>query len=300
MHLPGRFPATVRRSLSAASLLFVLCPIPGRTSVCEEPGPRSFVAAAVVDHDTSLLDQGAGSTAQVNQSLQVLVRGSDNVAFGYDHRYTKFDFEGIEPQTNAHLHSAAFPLHWRRGEERSRFRVGLAPTLSTSSNVLGHPRRYSTDILQMAFALMWERPLSGASGFRYGLCGDDRFGRYKVFPAAVFEWRPHSDWELNLGFPVSRVTLSLGDLFRTGIMAMPDGSEWHVMDREFAAESQFVHESYVVEWMLALDAGEHLSIAAGFGRQMGNRFEMTLATGEKVEVEGKDVNRARFELKWRF
>lgn len=300
MRLPGKFPATIRRCLSAPILLFVLCPVTGRTSVCEEPGAHSFVAVAVVDHDTSLLDQGAGSTAQVNQSLQILVRGSDNVAFGYNHRYTKFDFERIEPQTNAHVHSAAFPFHWQHGDERRSLRVALAPTLSTSSNVLGHPRRYSTDILQVAFALMWESPLPGAGGFRYGLCGDDRFGRYKVFPAAVFEWRPHPDWELDLGFPVSSVTLSIGDLFRTGILAMPDGSEWHVMDRQFAAESRFVHESYVVEWMLALDAGQHLSIAAGLGRQMGNRFEMTLASGERVEIEGRDVNRARLEVRWRF
>jgi len=261
---------------------------------------RSFVAATVVDHDTSLLDPEPGSTGQLNQSLQVLVRGSANVAFGYDHRYTKFDFDGIEPQTNAHLHSAAFPFHWRRGGERRSLRVALAPTLSTSSNVLGHPQRYSADILHVAFALMWERPLSSTSGFRYGLCGDDRFGRYKILPAAVFEWQPHPAWELDLGFPVSSVTFSIGDFLSTGLVAMPDGSEWHVMDRDFEAESQFVHESYVVEWMVALDAGEHLSIAAGFGRQMGNRFEVTLQSGERVELEGEDVNRARVELRWRF
>lgn len=282
------------------TLLYILCPIPGHGSVCENPGPGPFVAAALVDHDRSVLDPGPGSTGQMNQSLQVLVRGSGNFAFGYDHRYTKFDFEGVEPQTNAHLHSAAFPIHWTRKSQRGSLRVAIAPTLSTSSNVLGHPRKYRADILQVAFALMWERSLSDTSRLRYGMCGDDRFGRYKILPAAVFEWQPHPDWKLDLGFPVSSVTFSIGETLRTGLVAMPDGSEWQVMNRNFDAESRFVHESYVVEWMVELDAGEHVSIAGGFGRQMGNRFEMTLESGERVEIEGEDVNRTRVELRWRF
>lgn len=300
MLLRGTTTLIQSRCLCAATLLLMLFPLSGRTSVCEDAEERAFLAAAIVDHQTSALEPGAGTTAQLNQSLQVLVRGPGGIRFGYDHRYTKFNFEGIQPQTNAHLHSAAFPFHWKRGGERRSLRVAFAPTLSTSSNVLGHPQRYSADTLQVAFALVWARPLSATSGFRYGLCGDDRFGRYKVLPAAVFEWRPHPDWELDLGFPVSSVTFSMGDRVRTGIIVEPDGSEWHVMDRHFQAESRFVHESYVVEWMIAVNAGEHLSIGAGFGRQMGNQFEVTLQGGERVELEGEDVNRTRIELRWRF
>ena len=300
MLLPGTIPITASRCLCAAILLFMLFPSLGGTSVCEDPGRRSFMAAAIVDHEESVLDPAPGSTEQLNQSLQVLVRASESIRFGFDHRYTKFNFEGIEPQTNAHLHSAAFPFHWKRSGARRSFRVAFAPTLSTSSNVLGHPQRYSADILQLAFALVWTRPLSDTSGFRYGLCGDDRFGRYKVLPAAVFEWRPHPDWELDLGFPMSSVTFSVGDHFRTGITVKPDGGEWHVMDRDFQAESRFVHESYVVEWMVGVNVGEHLSIGAGFGRQMGNQFEMTLESGERVKREGEDVNRTRMEIRWLF
>lgn len=286
--------------MSAATLLFILFPVAGHTSVCEEAGMRPFLAAAIVDHQESELDPGPGSTTQLDQSLQVLLRGSERIRFGFDHRYTKFNLEEVEPQTNAHLHSAAFPFHWKRGDERRSFRVAFAPTLSTSSNVLGDPQKYNADILQVAFALIWTRPLSGTSGFRYGFCGDDRFGRYKVLPAAVFQWRPHPDWELDFGFPVSSATFSMGDHFRTGIILKPDGSEWHVMDRDFQAESRFVHESYVVEWMVRVNAGDHLSIGAGFGRQMGNRFRMTLESGERVELEGEDVNRSRIEIRWRF
>lgn len=270
------------------------------TSVCDDPGEHSFAAAGVVDYGSSLLDPQPGSTAQRDQSLQLLVRKSEHIAFGYDHRYTEFGVEGIDPQTNAHLHSAAFPLHWTRSAGVGSVRVALAPTLSTSSNVLGHPQEYSIEILQLPFAIVWERPLSDNRTLRYGVCGDDRFGRYRILPAAVFAWRPHPDWELELGFPVTRVSFSIGDALRTGLAAMPDGSEWHVADRGFEAESTFVHEAYVVEWTVALDVGEHLSVAAGYGRQMGNRFRMTLASGERVEAEGEDVSRTRLEVRWRF
>lgn len=278
----------------------MLLPLPGRASVCEDPGTHSYVSAALVDHDTSELDPAPGTTGQLDQSLQLLVQASDNLAFGYDHRYTKFDFADVDPQTNAHLHSAAFPLHWRRGDGSKYFRAAIAPTLSTSSNVLGHPQQYSPEILQVAFALLWRRPVSRTSGLRYGLCGDDRLGRYGILPVAVLEWQPHPDWEVSLGFPFSGVTWDIRDFVSTGLTVAPDGSEWHVMNRSFDAESRFVHEAYVVEWMVALDAGEHLSIAAGFGRQIRNRFEMTLRSGERVEVEGDDVNRVRLELRWRF
>lgn len=262
--------------------LFMLAWGTSSASVCEDPGTLSYVSAAVVDHDISVLERGLGGTEQKNQELQILARGPANLSFGFGHRYSKFDFAGIEPQTNAHLHTSTFALHWRRGDSHSNVRAAVAPTLSASSHVLGHPQKYRSDTLQASLALVWRQRLSESVIARYGLCGDDRFGRYRFYPTAALEWRPHPDWEIDLGFPASSVTYRLSDSLSSVLRAAPDGSEWHVMNRDFNAESRFVYESYAVEWLFGFEAGRHLSLVAGVGRQLRNSFEMTLQSGERV------------------
>lgn len=300
MHFVETLTAPRARVPGTALLLVLVVPGLCRASVCEQPAKVSYVSAAVVDHERSALRDGNGNTAQQYQDFNILRQGPGNLAFGYSHRYTTFDFAGIEPQTNAHLHTAAFPVHWQHGERRRNFRAGIAPTLSTSSNVLGHPQRYSGDILQLAFALVWQRQFSATAGARYGICGDDRFGRYRVYPSAVLEWQPHPDWQVDLGFPASRVTYRISDALSTGLRAAPDGSEWHVMDRGFDAESRFIYESYTIEWLVTLDTGAHLSLTAGFGRQLENEFEMTLQSGQRIAIDSEAVNRVSAELRWRF
>lgn len=271
----------------------------GKAAVCEDPGTVSYVSAAVVDHDVSVLGS-QGTTEQSNQELRILARGPSNLSFGFSHRYSKFDFADIEPQTNAHLHTSEFALHWRRGDHRDNVRAAVAPTLSASSNVLGHPQKYRSDTLQLSLALVRQQRLSDSLVARYGLCGDDRFGRYRLYPTAALQWRPHPDWEIDLGFPASGITYRIGDALSSALRASPDGSEWHVMNRGFDAESRFVYESYAIEWLLELEAGRHLHLVAGIGRQLRNSFEMTLQDGERLSVDSSPVDRLRAEVRWRF
>jgi hypothetical protein len=271
-----------------------------RASVCEDPGTLSYVSAAVIDHDISVLERELGATEQNNQELRILAQAPANLTFGFSHRYSKFDFTGVEPQTNAHLHTSEFALHWRRGDRRSNIRAAAAPTLSASSNVLGHPQKYRSDTLQLSLALVRQQPFSESVIARYGLCGDDRFGRYRFYPTAALEWTPHPDWEIELGFPASAVTYRINDSLSVGLRAAPDGSEWHVMNRDFDAQSRFVYESYTVEWLLDFEAGRHLSFVVGAGRQLRNNFEMTLQNGRRLSVESRPVNRLSAQIRWRF
>jgi hypothetical protein len=271
----------------------------GKAAVCEDPGTVSYVSAAVVDHDVSVLGP-QGTTEQRNQELRMLARGPSSLSLGFSHRYSKFDFTDIEPQTNAHLHTSEFALHWRRGSRRDNVRVSVAPTLSASSNVLGHPRKYRSDTWQLSLALVRQQPLSDSLVARYGLCSDDRFGRYRLYPTAALEWRPHPDWEIDLGFPTSAITYRIGDALSSVLRASPDGSEWHVMNRDFDAESRFVYESYAVEWLFEFETGNHLSLVAGIGRQLRSNFEMTLQSGERLSVDSRPVDRIRAEIRWRF
>jgi hypothetical protein len=72
------------------------------------------------------------------------------------------------------------------------------------------------------------------------------------------------------------------------------------MNREFDAESRFVYESYAVEWQFEFEAGNHLSLVAGIGRQLRNSFEMTLQNGERLSIDSRPVDRIRAEIRWRF
>lgn len=281
------------------ALLLLLSDTSG-AGVCDDPTAASYVSAAVIDHGISELQGARGTTAQLNQELRFLLNGFADLSFGFSHRYSKFDFAGIEPQTNAHLHTTDFALHWRRGDGDDNLRFAAAPTLSASSNVLGHPQKYRSETLQVSLAMVRQQRLSGALVARYGLCADGRFGPYRFYPTAALEWRPHPDWKIDLGFPVARVTYRITESLSSGLRAAPDGNEWHVMNREFDAESQFVYKSYTVEWLLQFDAGTHLTLIAGLGRQLRNEFEMTLQGGQRLSVESSPVDRISAEVRWRF
>jgi hypothetical protein len=292
---PKSASKSVRR-ITALLLLSIVFPGRSMASVCESPGMEAYVSAAIVNHRTADLEQRPGGTEQKNQDLQIRLNGSGRIAFGFDHRYTRFDFRGVDLQTNGHVHTSAFPLHWRR----DNLRVGLAPTLAASSNVLGHPQKYRSDTFQLALAIVWRQRFSETLSARYGLCGDDRFGEYRLYPAAGIEWQPHPDWKVELGFPASVLTYRAGSSLRAEFRLEPDGSEWHVMNREFDAESPLVYEAWTAEWKLALEAGEHLVVAGSFGRQFLNHFEMTLQSGERISIDREAANFVGAEVQWRF
>ena len=288
------------RHCSLCVLGAVLLSQTGEASVCEGPGASSYASLGAVKHGTSAIEGGVGDNTQENQDIHVLARTSEKLRFGFSHRYTKFNFDGIEPQTNAHLHVLSFPVHWVTGDKRKGFRIAVAPTLSASSNVMGHPQEYRGDTLQLAFALAWQRQLSDRLSASYALCGDDRFGAYRIYPAVAFRWQPHPDWNLDLGFPSSSVSYEISEAVETKVRIAPDGSEWHVMGRDFVGESSFVYEAWALEWLLELQVAARLSVTASLGRQLRNRFEMTLVSGERLDVESESVYRAGAEIRWTF
>jgi len=291
----------IRRPFSAIAWC-VLCAsfTTGRASVCDDPGDEQYIAAGLVDHGTSVIESELGETSQQNQNLQVLlVSNTNRLHFGFSHHYTKFNFESIEPQTNAHLHTSSFPVHWYIGGRRD-VRLAVAPQLSASSNVLGHPRKYRSDTARLALALVWQNRLTSKLRTWYGVCGDYRFGGYALYPTAGLAWQPRPDWTVELGFPSSRVGYDVTERISTGLGIAPDGNEWHVMDRDFARESRFVYESYALEWVVDLQIGSRFSLAAAVGRQFRNRYEMTLLNGDRVDLASEPVTRTGAEVRWRF
>ena len=283
-------------AIAACGLLFAG---PARTgaAVCADPATRSYAAAEFTWHGRSALRERAGATDQENQDLDVLVASpSRPFSYGFGHRYMIFDFSAIEPQTNAHLHTSFVPLHWQRGN----LRLSAALALSASSNVMGHPQEYESETLQLLFAAVAAKEIGERVAFHYGLCGDHRFGEYRVYPVAGVAWRPHPDWTVELGFPETRIEWTATNELGTSLQVAPDGNEWRVENRAFSAESDFVYEAVALEWITEWSPGSRLTVALSLGRQLRNRYEMTLADNQRVFVSGAPADRVGLGLRWRF
>ncbi|HZD51510.1 MAG TPA: hypothetical protein VE175_00550, partial [Woeseiaceae bacterium] len=78
------------------------------------------------------------------------------------------------------------------------------------------------------------------------------------------------------------------------------GNEWHVKDRALERGSQFVYEAIVLEWVTDWRVHPRLTVSLHLGRQLDNRYEMTLQDGERVHVSGEAANRVGLSLRWQF
>ncbi|HZD52268.1 MAG TPA: hypothetical protein VE175_04425, partial [Woeseiaceae bacterium] len=200
-----RFAPALFRILLALGGLVAFAVTRARVAVCEDPGEDSYAAVTFIDHEHSSLHDRPGSTNQQNQDFDFLVASaSGRFAWGFGHRYLIFDFADIDPQTNGHLHTSFVPLHWRFGAH-SELRFSTAIALSASSNVIGHPQEYESETSQLMAALVATRGHSDTLTFRYGICGDHRFGEYAIYPTLGIAWRFSPGWLLDLGFPYSLV-----------------------------------------------------------------------------------------------
>jgi len=269
--------------------------------ICQDPATYSHLSIGLDIQGDSAIDQGPASIGLQNRNfdLQFKARG-DKLLFGIGDRYATFDVEGLQPETNGHLHTFFLPLHKLTGNDRRSFRLSIAPALSASSNVFNKLEEYSADALQVLAAVVWGRRLSDRSSLRFGFCGDHRFGDYQVYPLVSVLLQLHPDWKLQLGFPTSLLSYRISARSASTIRIAPDGNEWFVLDKSRANSSRFVYEAYALEWAFDWEVRENLAITASVGRQIHNRFEITLLDKSRVRLSGNPVTRFGAALEWRF
>ncbi len=291
----------VRGTLACVCLgLTGLSNVLASVDVCEDPDKYSRLSVDIVRYSDSTFDDGAGTVGQKNNNFDLMFKmNGDKYLFGAGHRYSIFDVDPLQPQTNGHLHTFFLPLHKLTGTDQRSFRASIAPALSASSNVFDN-RKISNDAFQLLVALVWGRRLSERTSLRYGICGDHRFGDYQIYPVISAQWQPHPDWNIQLGFPTSWLSYQVSARFTSMIRITPDGNEWYVLDRTLANHSQFVYESFALEWAFDWEVGESFAITASVGRQIDNRFEMTLVDQSRVRLSSDSVTRVGAALEWRF
>lgn len=268
--------------------------------VCEDPDKYSRLSIDIVRYSDSTFANGAGVVGQKNNNFDLMFKTNDDkVLFGAGHRYSIFDVDPLQAGTNGHLHTFFLPLHILTGTDHRSFRASIAPALSASSNVFDN-RKISNDAFQLLVALVWGRRLSDRTSLRYGICGDHRFGDYQIYPVISAQWQPHPDWRIQLGFPTSWLSYQVSARLTSMIRITPDGNEWYVLDRTLVNHSQFVYESFALEWAVDWEVGESFAITASVGRQIDNRFEMTLVDQSRVRLSSNSVTRVGAALEWRF
>ncbi len=255
---------------------------------------------AYYDHEKSSFETNVGETDQVNVNFDLLFKLNHNWAFGAGHHYTALNVDPLELQTNGYLHTFFLPLHRQSQSDRKSFRFSIAPALSASSNVMKSPGEYNTDAFQLLVALVWSRQLSDRVNFRYGVCGDHRFGSYEIYPLVSVDWRPHADWTIELGFPTSQLTYQVSRSVTSSLRIAPDGNEWYVKDKALEMQSQVVYEARLLEWAFNWQAHKRFTVMASVGRQFHNRYEMTLLDESRVRLPSDSVTRVGAALAWRF
>ena len=162
------------------------------------------------------------------------------------------------------------------------------------------PGSDTADAFQFLAALVWGRQLSDRLRLRYGICGDHRFGSYRIYPLISVDWRPHPDWTVELGFPTSQLSYRVLTDLTSLLRIAPDGNEWYVKDKELEKQSQLVYEAYTVEWAFNWQAHKDLLLTASVGRQFHQRYEATLLDGSRVHRSGDSGTRVGVALSWRF
>ena len=268
--------------------------------VCQEPTGSSHVSVAYYRGEKASIDGGAGEISQENFVFDLLYKFQNKWSIGVGHRYSIFKFDPLEPQTNGHLHTLFVPLHRQTQSDRNSFRFSIAPALSASSNVMKDPGEYDADALQLLAALVWGRPLSDKTSLRYGVCGDHRFGSYQIYPLISFDWQPHADWRVELGFPTLLLGYQISGRFSSALRFTPNGNEWNVKDKSLAQQSEFVYEAYLLEWGVEWQLHKQFSLSASVGRVFDNEYELTLLDGTRVQLATDPFTRFGAALTWRF
>jgi hypothetical protein len=268
--------------------------------VCQEPAAESHLSIGYFNYETNLLERNLGTSDRENFSTDLLFHLNSNWFLGGGHRSEILNVDGLELQTNGYLHTFFFPVYWVNRSAEKSFQFSIAPALSASSNVTGDPGEYTADALQVLGSVVWGRQMSDRLGLRYGVCGDHRFGGYRVYPLISANWQPHPDWRIELGFPSSEISYRITERLTSSLRIAPNGNEWYVKDKSLQQHSQLAHEAYVLEWRFNWRAHEHFMLTANVGREFRSSYELTLQDESSVRLSSDPATRIGVALAWIF
>jgi hypothetical protein len=223
------------------------------------------LAIAYYNQEQSMLEGDSGKTNLELYGTDLLFRSNDTWSFGFGHRSMILNVDRLELQ-----------------------------------NVTSDPDEFSVDAMQVLAAAVWNKQMSDRMALYYGICGDHRFGDYRVYPVINVAWQIHPDWLLELGFPTSQLIYKVSESFTSLLRISPNGNEWYVKDKSLTKHSQLVYEAYLLEWALNWRAHKNLVLTASVGRELDSRYEMTLRDENRVRLSSDSATRVGIALAWYF
>lgn len=268
--------------------------------VCRDPADEPTISAAYYDNAASPFDRNPGRTDRDDFSTDVLLTSGGPWAFGGGHRSAILNVDQLEPQTNGYLHTFFFTAHRFARSGNRGLRFSVAPALSASSNITKDTDEYTADAVQLLVAVVRNQQLSERVGLRYGICGDHRFGGYRVYPAIGFRWQGHPDWTVDVGFPDSQLSYQASRRIATSLRLTPNGNEWYVKDKSLDKYSRFAYSASLAQWALDWRVHEDLVLSASIGKEFARRYEMTLTDDRRVRLDSKAGVRLGIAVAWLF
>ncbi len=201
------------------------------------------------------------------------------------------DMDNLKPASNGDAH--ALSVRWQA--DYSNWQFELAPTLSTSSNVLVHPDEMQVEDWQLHGSLFWLHSGMSKGLWRWGIIADSRLGRYLLYPSV--QWQKISgDTLVKLGLPDSNIDWHFQPDWSVGLSAGPDGGQWHVRDKNFEQSSDLYQKRWNATLYLQWSPTRFASFQMGLSHYWGQEWEYRLEDGQTVFLSIPDLNILHFSL----
>ena len=266
---------------------------PGPADAGNSAGPSLALRAAVIAEEAFELPGPSalvqGKEYQLAASHGLPDAGPLALALGVDYQYTRYEYESIQGR-NRDLHRLQLPL--RLGYAAGPWQVagGLAPGVSTSSNVMKDLLdEVSGDDLLITARL--EASHGKGDGVRWlvGLAWDRAFGAERLYPIAGAVLTPAATLTARLAFPESAVRWQLAQRQELLMRIAPAGHEWHVVSEELQADFDYAVEAWRGELIWSHRLWRALVLDIGAAYETGRHHEFVDDRGVVIDSDVDDA-----------
>ncbi len=280
---PGRFPI-----LLGVAIGFIAA-APLSSAVAAEAGAKYFAINASRLPTADLPPDATVSTEDtpIAVAFARFSAGAATIDLGFDWQHTRYEFEGIDSR-NRDLHRVQFPIWIAAPMGKWQLQSVVAPSIFTSSNVLGDFfNRGSSDDLAVTARV----ELRGSSAHRpwvIGVAHDRSLGKSETYPVLGFAYEAGDDLALRLTWPDPGLRVRLAERQYGSFRLFPAGSQWHVRTDDFTREFDYRFEAWRSQFNWNVGFANNLSLDLSLGYEFGRSPHFTDRLGARINRDADD------------